>query len=130
MSQVIRISDNLYDRLKCHAEGFDTPANVIEKILNSYEENGFKPIKNIKKIKEAVNLEIDYSGLSEEQFKKELIHNKHCYITLYYTNGSQDTKHWKAEKFTAESSVSGNLRSGFLRSWREKGIFKAELFFK
>ncbi|QAB15118.1 hypothetical protein [Hydrogenovibrio thermophilus] len=129
MSQVIRISDKLYDRLKSHAEGFDTPANVIEKILNTYEAKGFEPIKQVEQIKEAVNLEIDYSGLSEEQFKKELINSKHCFVTRYYTNGSQDTKHWKAKKFTTESSVSSNLRSGLLRGWREKGIFKAELFF-
>jgi predicted CopG family antitoxin len=37
MSQVISIPENLYERLKKHAHGFDTPANVIEKILNYYE---------------------------------------------------------------------------------------------
>ena len=38
MSQVIRIPYNLYQRLSSHAKGFDTPANVIEKILDFYEE--------------------------------------------------------------------------------------------
>lgn len=37
MSQVIRISSNIYSRLEQHAEGFDTPANVIEKLLNYFE---------------------------------------------------------------------------------------------
>jgi len=37
MSQVIRISSELYSRLKQHATGFDTPANVIEKLLNHVE---------------------------------------------------------------------------------------------
>ena len=37
MSPVIRISDNLYQRLEAYASGFDTPANVIETILNKYE---------------------------------------------------------------------------------------------
>ena len=37
MSQVIRIPEALYQRLENHAQGFDTPANVIEKILNFYE---------------------------------------------------------------------------------------------
>ena len=34
MGQVIRISTNLYQRLGRHAEGFEPPASVIEKILN------------------------------------------------------------------------------------------------
>ncbi len=38
MGQVIRIPENLYRRLSFHAKGFETPANVIEKMLNFYEE--------------------------------------------------------------------------------------------
>lgn len=37
MSQVIRISSEVYARLEKHAVGFDTPANVIEKLLNCFE---------------------------------------------------------------------------------------------
>ena len=37
MSQVIRIPKNLYKRLESHAIGFDTPAGVLEKVLNFYE---------------------------------------------------------------------------------------------
>ena len=37
MSHVIRLSPELYARLERHAEGFDTPANVIEMLLNHYE---------------------------------------------------------------------------------------------
>ncbi len=37
MSKVIRIPSGLFSRLEAHAKGFDTPANVIEKILNHYE---------------------------------------------------------------------------------------------
>ena len=37
MPPVIRISDELYDRLAKHAEGFDTPANVIERLLDDAE---------------------------------------------------------------------------------------------
>ena len=37
MSQVIRISDELYERLGKYVLGFETPANVIEKSLNAYE---------------------------------------------------------------------------------------------
>ena len=37
MSHVIRIPSEIYSRLEQHAKGFDTPANVIEKLLNYYE---------------------------------------------------------------------------------------------
>lgn len=37
MSQVIRIPESLYKRLESHAIGFDTPAGVLERILDFYE---------------------------------------------------------------------------------------------
>ena len=39
MSQVIRIPINLYERLKNHAQGFDRPSDIIERILDYYEKN-------------------------------------------------------------------------------------------
>ncbi|MEP0073359.1 MAG: hypothetical protein ABJE79_11700 [Marinomonas sp.] len=129
MSQVIRITDELYERLKSHAEGFDTPASVVERVLNSYEANGFKPVLKMPEVIPAVNLEISYGGKSESAFKESLIKNKFAYITLFFTNGEVKTKRWNASKFSEESNLGGNLRSGFLRGWRKKGISKAELSF-
>ncbi len=37
MSNVIRIPSKIYTRLEKHARGFDTPINVIEKLLDHYE---------------------------------------------------------------------------------------------
>jgi hypothetical protein len=37
MSPVIRIPSEIYARLEQHARGFDTPANVIETLLNHYD---------------------------------------------------------------------------------------------
>jgi len=37
MSKIIRIPADIYFRLEQHVKGFDTPANVIERLLNSYE---------------------------------------------------------------------------------------------
>lgn len=37
MSPVVRIPEELYSRLEQHAKGFDTPANVIETLLNHFE---------------------------------------------------------------------------------------------
>jgi hypothetical protein len=40
MCPVIRISDDLYERLAKLAAGFDTPANVIERLVMAFEEGG------------------------------------------------------------------------------------------
>ena len=37
MSPVIRVPSDIYSRLENHAKGFDTPAGVIEKLLNHFE---------------------------------------------------------------------------------------------
>ena len=37
MNHVIKLPPSIYSRLEQHAEGFDTPVNVIEKLLNHYE---------------------------------------------------------------------------------------------
>jgi len=132
MSQVIRISDELFKRLEAYASGFDSPSNVIETILNDYEERNpdFKPhinSQNLGEVKPATSLEISYCGGSEEDFKQQLLENKKAYIKLYYTNDTTEIKEWKAFRFSSSSSVDGNLRSGYLRGWRKRGIFKAEL---
>jgi len=55
MSQVIRIPQELYSKLGRHAEGFETPAQVIERILEHYEgkkhtsETSFKPLSQKRK---------------------------------------------------------------------------------
>jgi len=46
MCPVVRISTETYSRLEKHAIGFDTPANVIERILDHYE--GVEPSPGVK----------------------------------------------------------------------------------
>jgi hypothetical protein len=132
MSQVIRISDDLYKRLESHASGFDTPSNVIETILNAYEGVSPKPNTNdnstrTPETQPANNLDIIYFADSEEEFKQQLLTHKKAYIRLSYTNGESEIKEWAASRFSDSSRVDGNLRSGYLRGWKERGIFKAEL---
>jgi len=136
MNQVIRIPQKLYNRLARHASGFETPVIVIEKLLNHYEKN-FSVVDNaditesIQEIAPANSLEIIYffesEKISEKQFKAELLDTKKAYIKMYYTNDTSEIKKWSASRFTESSKVDGNLRSGFLRGWKERGIFKAEL---
>lgn len=132
MSQVIRISDDLYKRLEALASGFDTPSNVIEAILDAYENTTSAPLPSIRssvnsKIQPADNLEIVYFSGSEEDFKQELLSCKKAYIKIHYTDNTSEIKEWSASKLSATSHVDGNLRSGYLRGWKKRGIFKAEL---
>lgn len=129
MSQVIRISEELYKRLENHANGFDTPSNVIERVLNLYEgvTDASSDTKPNPEKAPASDLEIIYFADSEEDFKKQLISKKKAYIKLHYTNGVTETKSWNAKRFSPKSRVDGNLRSGYLRGWKDRGIFRAEL---
>ncbi|MCA1773976.1 MAG: hypothetical protein LC677_15750 [Halomonas sp.] len=136
MSQVIRVPDKLYKRLAVYAGGFETPTNVIEKILEFYERahpivDGGERDVPIQEMQPANTLEIlyfsDSEGISEEGFKDQLLDTKKAYIRMYYTNDTSEIKEWNASRFGASSSVDGNLRSGYLRGWKDRGIFKAEL---
>ena len=131
MSQVIRISDELYRRLEVHASGFDTPSKVIETILNVYEKSN--PNINThtasynSKISPSSELDIIYFEGSEEAFKQQLLVSKKAYVKIFYTDNTSEIKEWDATKFDSTSQVAVNLRSGYLRSWKNRGIFKAEL---
>jgi hypothetical protein len=39
MSPVIRVTEKTYKRLESHATGFDTPSNVVNRLLDFYETN-------------------------------------------------------------------------------------------
>ena len=129
MNQVINISASLYKRLSSHAQGFDTPANVIERMLNFYEEQkGVEStIASVAVSKAPTSLEIKYYPTDEYSFKQLLLQTKKAYVLLHKVDGTKELKEWNAPNFDASSSVNGNLRSGYLRGWKNKGIFKAEI---
>ena len=129
MSQVIKISFELYSRLGTHAKGFETPADVIEKILNFYENHGgVEPSVSAEPRREyPIFPEIIYYPNNEKDFKQALLRTKVAYILLHKVDGTTELKEWNALNFRSDSSVNGNLRSGYLRGWKEKGIVKAEV---
>lgn len=132
MSHVLRMTSQLYKRLETHAKGFDTPANVIERLLDYYELNN-----NIESTK---TLEPDYTTPSDleillcpedkSEFKKLLLADKRAYVRLYKTDESHETKEWNASRFRESSNLMGNLRSGPLRGWKGKGVRKAVIAIK
>ncbi|MEA1933683.1 MAG: hypothetical protein U9N60_04535 [Thermodesulfobacteriota bacterium] len=129
MSQVIRIPANLYQRLSLHAKGFETPANVVEKILNFYEEQkGVESTINfVSKNNLPASLEIIYYPSDVDNFKHALLQTKKAYILLHKVDGTTEFKEWNASNIGINSDVNGNLRSGYLRGWKNKGILKAEI---
>lgn len=132
MSQVIRIQEELYKRLEKYAHGFDTPANVIEKILDFYERHSGNSIeaeqeKPNQSFELPSSLEIIYHPGGENIFKQELLKKKQAYILLHKIDGTSELKVWNASKFSPDSTINGNLRSGYLRGWKNKGIYKAEV---
>jgi hypothetical protein len=129
MSHVLRITSQLYRRLETHAKGFDTPANVIERLLDYYEQQ--------ENIESTQAMEPDYSAPGElkillypedeSEFKALLLADKKAHVRLYRTDDSHETKEWSASRFSETSNLMGNLRSGPLRGWKSKGIYKAAI---
>jgi|APSaa5957512622_1039677.scaffolds.fasta_scaffold145543_1 hypothetical protein len=129
MNQKIEIPTILYERLSAHAKGFDTPANVIERILEFYEEKMGVDSKRefSQEIKMPLSLEIVYYPNSELEFRKKLLQMKKAYICMHKVDGSTELKVWNASSINEASDINANLRSGHLRGWKKKGILKAEV---
>jgi hypothetical protein len=129
MDKEIEIPIELYERLSFYAKGFDTPANVIERMLNFYEEQkGVEStVESVAVSKAPTSLDIIYYPSDENSFKQLFIKTKKAYVLLHKVDGSSELKVWSGSNFDSSSSVNGNLRSGYLRGWKKKGIYKAEI---
>ncbi|MBA0187128.1 hypothetical protein [Pectobacterium odoriferum] len=111
----IDISDTVYKRLEQHAIGFDTPEQVIIRLLNLTE--GAITSKP----------ELVFAPEDDKAFKSAFILSGHAEIALYYNSGKREVIHWEAKRFNDDSNLRANLWSGHLRNWKNKGIVKAEL---
>lgn len=129
MNQTIEIPINLFHRLSSHAKGFDTPAIVIERLLNSFEgRKHSEPTVCVKTVVDfPTSLKIVYYPHDEESFRQELLQKNIAYLLLHKLDGTKELKKWNASNFQPHSSVNGNLRSGYLRGWKKRGIIKAEI---
>lgn len=131
MLQEISIPLALYKKLEKLAKGFDTPARVIERLLAFYEENANSSSPEIQPIQknQQLNLqvEIKFFPPDEEDFKQRFLTQKFAWVLIHKTDGSVIEKMWRIHGFSSGSSLRGNLLSGYLRGWKEKGIFKAEI---
>ena len=133
MPPVIRLSDEIYTRLEKHASGFSSPSSVVEKLLNHYEnkppiEHVISNDKNNVTTTMPIRLEICYfPENSEKKFKEQLLKVRVAHIKMYYIDGTTKINEWLASRMKDSSSVDVNLRSGYFREWKKKGIYKAEI---
>ena len=140
MQKTIEISSNLYERLGKLAQTFETPQDVIIRILDSFEVVGSKIesdrivnkatsiLKNeSQNVKRYNKLDINFFPPDLIQFKSLLLKEKQAWVLLHMVDGSKNLHQWNTSRFSETSDVLGNLRSGYLRDWRDKGIISADI---
>ena len=63
---------------------------------------------------------------NEEIFKTLLVKTRKAYVLISKTDGtSEPVKEWSAGRFKETSNLRGNIFSGYLRNWKQRGIFAA-----
>lgn len=144
MEKTIALPESIYNRLANHAKPFEMPADVISRLLDLVESRHDKPIDKAEAadatvpssppprmasgaIPLPVRLPINFYPESTRAFKNALLKTRSAWVLLHKTDGTRELHHWKAYRFSESSDVLGNLRSGYLRGWREKGIVRADV---
>lgn len=113
MSSVIRLPERLYKRLGKYAEGFETPVQVIERLLNQLEgvEENEGENETEENFDDRNRLPIKLTPSDVVLFKERLLETRMAQILIHYTNGRNESKVWQAYRFSETSNVMGNLRS-------------------
>ncbi|MFK5949330.1 MAG: hypothetical protein QM500_11255 [Methylococcales bacterium] len=115
MSKHIEVSDTTFSRLENLAIGFDSPESVILRLLDGAEgKTETKPV-------------LTFFPSDENVFKLKLIESKEAEVVMYKHDSTREITHWKAHRLSETSNLRGNLWSGILRGWKNKGIDKVEL---
>jgi hypothetical protein len=139
MKKTIEISSELHLRLGKIAQVFETEQNVIERLVDFYESKFFsngvalstdhatEQTLSLPLTREFHKLEVNYYPRDLKQFKSFLLKTKKAWVKLSYKDGSATIYEWNSLRFSETSDVRGNLNSGYLRDWREKGIVRADV---
>lgn len=136
MSQVIRISESIYGRLESLARGFDTPGNVIERLIEFYEKHHTSvpstakftpttvthqdPVKNLNPDNPG---NLSHTRILEGRFGNErvknwmqLVYAAHKYALGYYENFEA------LRKATLSNIVKGSLSESGYHEYPDIGI--------
>ena len=107
-----------------------------ESIKNAKERTHTTKTASIKNVHESTALDKKYflhgCECSGKEFEKHLRDTSICtvFVALFYTNKSATQHVWQVNNFKPNSSLNGNLHSGYLRNWRVKGITGIKLEIK
>ena len=133
----------IFDNYCVNGEWFNLNNENIEFIKQICEKMGGKLVTDEinKEIKNETELEtieinrdkkynIEYGNELEflpdkETFRKRLLKVHSAKWTILYSDGRTEEGIWEAKNITESSNIIGNIRSGYLRNWRQKGIIKA-----
>lgn len=108
----IKILNSTYQRLADIAVGFETPEQVIIRLLDSYDG---KP-------KQRTKPTITFNPSEVEAFKASLLKKRVAEVCMYRTDGSKSYSLWNASKLSETSNIKANIWSGLLRNWEDKKI--------
>ncbi|HGG9109500.1 TPA: hypothetical protein ACJJYX_004392 [Enterobacter cloacae] len=111
--KTLEVSIDTYNRLANHATGFESPENVIIRLLNAYE---FVPGKKP---------ELSFIPENEDEFKRGLVESRLAHVELHLQDGTIETGVWNARSFSESSNLRANIWSGYLRNWEKRGIVSA-----
>ena len=100
---------------------FFSKIDIPEEIRNIC--SGIKP-KPPRDIEGNNNCEIELLP-NETKFREKLLEFHKAKWTILYSNGKSKKGIWDAKNISKTSNIKGNIRSGYLRNWKENGIVKA-----
>lgn len=128
----IQLDESVCSRLALYAaqHGLGSWAEAIEDMLAKCEDNS-APVRPVARPASAPYFrkpEVVYHPAGEMACQAAIVKAKAATVRLHYADGRVVDKHWRAYNFTEDSNLRGNLNTGYLRHWREKGIVKAEIF--
>ena len=108
---------------RCHGEYDRSPQAAT---APSCSPKTWLPSREHDEVAKAVGIELHFFPADEALFKAQLITEKKAYFVLYHNNGSiTPINEWIAANFTDASNLRGNIFTGQLRRWRQRGIVKA-----
>ncbi|MGB1109597.1 MAG: hypothetical protein ACPG4N_04545 [Gammaproteobacteria bacterium] len=133
----IEIPESTIERLAKHAKPFEPAGQVIERLIDFVEAHPRPASPKLPSFDSKPSththarlpprLVIHYHPDDYDRFKELLLLKREAWLRLEKLDGSVEFKNWNASQFSATSDVNGNLRSGYLRGWRDKQIVRCDI---
>ena len=110
MTKQIEIPSSLYEQLGSLAKGFETPAQVIERLVQHFlsaRKETEAPLPHpSERFHLPPRLVPEFFPSDKKEFKRLLLTNKQAWVILYKTDGTIDEKIWDAQNFSKDRKAS------------------------